>query len=79
MKMLRKDFIVVSVPFSEQNKICGGVYVFAHTPDRKELHRFHWGTDRRHSGLPFREAQHEENIEAVRAFLQECLKKSAAK
>ncbi|HYT87264.1 MAG TPA: hypothetical protein VEL76_00960, partial [Gemmataceae bacterium] len=75
-KLLRQHFIVVSVPFSTQNGCAGGVKAYAYTPDRQKFDEFHWGTDRRHSGLPFLERQHEANVTAVRTFLEECVKKN---
>ena len=51
--------------------------VLFYTPDRKQVHQFVWGTDRRFSGLPFLEKQHQANVDAVRATLEECLQKVA--
>jgi hypothetical protein len=76
VKLLRQHFIVVSVPFAQQNGCGGGVKAYAYTADRQKFDEFHWGTDRRHSGLPFLERQHEANVTAVREFLEECVKKS---
>jgi hypothetical protein len=76
MKLLRQHFIVVSVPYAQQNGCGAGVKVHAYTADRQKFDEFHWGTDRRHSGLPFLERQHDANVRAVQSFLEECVKKS---
>jgi hypothetical protein len=78
LKMLRKDFIVVSVPFRTLNDCPMGVKARAYTPDRKLLHSFNWGTSRRFPGI-YREWHHKANTKVVKTFLEECLKKKAAK
>jgi DNA-directed RNA polymerase specialized sigma24 family protein len=77
LKLLKKEFIVVSVPFRNLNDCPVGVKAHAYTPDRKLLHSFNWGTARRFPGI-YREWHREANMKVVKTFLQGCLKKKAA-
>jgi hypothetical protein len=75
--LLRKHFVVVSVPVRKLNDGPTGVSLRAYTPDRQPVHTFDWGVGTRFGGR-YLEAQHEANTKAVKAFLEECLRKGAA-
>jgi hypothetical protein len=78
LKMLRKNFITMIVPFRNLNDCEAGVELRVYSPDRELLHTFDWGQGSRASGT-FLESQHEANTKAVETFLEECLKKGADK
>jgi hypothetical protein len=76
--LLRKHFVVVWVPIRKLNDSPKGVVLRAYTPDRQLAHTFDWGQGNRFGGR-YREAQHEANTKAVQTFLEESVRKSAAK
>jgi hypothetical protein len=78
LPVLRKQFVVVCVPVPKLNDCSRGMNLCAYTPDRRPVHTFDWGGGTRFRGQ-YLEAQHEANTRAVRAFLEECPPKAAAK
>lgn len=75
---MRKEFIVVDVPFTTQNQCGAGILFHAYMPDRKELGDFNWGTNSgKYGTLPYREWQHDADTDRVLEYLEECVKKKA--